>query len=37
VDRCPAALDHPRFARHIETDGRLVADIVAEIRDAMSA
>jgi hypothetical protein len=36
VDRCVTALKHPRFARHIETDGRQIADVVAEIRDALS-
>lgn len=36
VDRCLAALDHPRFARHIETEGRQIAEVANEIRDALS-
>jgi predicted kinase len=36
IDRCLASLDDPRFARHIETDGRQIAEVANEIRHALS-
>lgn len=31
IERCLAALDDPRFARHVGTDYRSVAQVVSEI------
>ncbi len=36
IDRVLAAVDDPRFARHVETDGRQIADVTNEIRHALS-
>lgn len=36
IDRCLATVDDPRFARHVETDGRPIADVTNEILNALS-